>query len=380
MTSKRERVSPADPVHAALTFEDKESPGRAHVAGVEAGEKRRDELPDVGVPRMLAAVTSRTKVSVSILSVVVMLLAGGFARDWLVNRDPGIRRDADTAATSDSVTMPVIPTADEASRRLDSTPPSEVRDPPAGAQVPAGGSSDPESLVEGTLHALPVETPIAASGPDVSRKVQRGTVAAECWGLRGSAPRDFVVSLDRDVRTSGDASALISSQRKTDGYVTMFQTAGAAPVRGKRVEFSADVRTRGVIGGANLLLRAEDANGNTVAFDNMQTSYGADRRPDRLVDLGVKGDTEWSTQRVVVDIPDEARVITYGVSVFRGGNAWIDNARIEVVSDDIETTAIDIRSSPQPVNNIPINPASLTRNPRNLDFDREAQAGGLPCN
>jgi hypothetical protein len=169
---------------------------------------------------------------------------------------------------------------------------------------------------------------------------------------------------------------LISALRESNEYATMFQTSAAAPVRGKRVEFSADVRTRGATGSANLLLRAEDEYGRTVAFDNMQT-YGPDGRPDQAVNRGVTGNTEWSTQHVVVDIPDSARFITYGVSLFGGGKAWIDNARIEVVTHDMATTGLESRAA---LNGIPVNPASLTRSPRNLEFDLEARAGAAPCN
>ena len=246
---------------------------------------------------------------------------------------------------------------------------------PVAEQAPLTTSGDGKNVVRIETQAVAVNTTAVDSPADKKRPPRPGTSAAECWGLRGS-PRDYVVTLDREVRTSGEASALISAKRENDGYVTMFQTSAAASVRGRRVEFSADVRTQGATGGANLLLRAEDAYGRTVAFDNMQ-SYGADGRPDQHINRGVKGNTEWSTQHVVVDIPNEAQVITYGVSLFGGGKAWIDNARVEVVTNDMATTT---PRSLAPLNGIPVNPASLTRSPRNLEFDLEAQAGAAPCN
>jgi hypothetical protein len=246
-------------------------------------------------------------------------------------------------------------------------------------RVAAGNVSDTISVTGSNIPGGAM-TLVANSSADQKPEAQRGKVAAQCWGLRGSAPWDFAVTLDREVRTSGKASALFASRGESAGFATMFQTSVATSVRGKRVEFSVDLRTRGATQGVNLLLRAEDARGRTVAFDNMQTSYGADRRPDQLINRGVIGDTEWSTQRVVVDIPVEAQVFTYGVSLFGGGKAWIDNARIEVVTNDVATTAIDVFHSPTPPNGIPVNPDSLTRNPRNLNFDVEAPAGTAPCN
>jgi hypothetical protein len=326
---------------------------------------------------MRAAVNSRGKALIAIMSLLVLLLAvlatTRFTSDAIQDGSSSALPPAAASATNDTAPKPV------ASPSVNEIKPDIASSLPVREQAPHTGSADRESDARSEMHAVEAVAMPVADSPEPKPRPRPGTVAAECWELRGSARRDFVVTLDREVRTSGEASALISSLRRTSGYTTMFQTAAAAPVRGKRVEFSADIRTRGATGSANLLLRAEDANGHTVAFDNMQT-YGADGRPDQLVNRGVKGDTEWSTQHLVVDIPDNAAVITYGVSVFEGGMAWIDNARIEVVSNDVETTAIDIRQSPAPVHDIPVNPESLTRSPRNLEFDLEAQARAAPCN
>ena len=325
---------------------------------------------------MRAAENSRGKALIAIIAVAGLLLVAWFLSRAVEDRPASASQPAAASAMNDMATQPAVaPWVDEADPGIASNLP--VRDP-----TPPTRSADVTNGAQGEALALAVDRNSApATDPLIGNPGRaRPRVAAECWGVRGSAPVDFAVTLDREVRTSGTASALISSRRDTAGYVTMFQTAAAGPVRGKRVEFTVDLRTRGATRGANLLLRAEDERGTTVAFDNMTTSYDADRRPDRLINRGVTGDTEWSTQHVVVDIPDEARVITYGVSVFGAGKAWIDNARIEVVPEDMATTAIDVRQSPTPPYGIPINPASLGRSPRNLEFDLETHAGAPPCN
>jgi hypothetical protein len=324
---------------------------------------------------MRAAIHSRRKTLIAVLSVAILLLAlwaMRFAPDAVSNPSSSASRRAGEAATNE------LPSKQAANPPVHETASTLVSNAPAIEQSPLNRISDVENPAIGEPRAAAVAAVQPSVDPNPDRR--RPRIAAECWGLRGATPFDYVVTLDHELHTSGTASALISAQRESPGYVTMFQTSAAAPVRGKRVEFSADVRTRGVKRGANLLLRAEDAHGNTIAFDNMQTSYDIDRRPDHLINRGVTGDNEWSTQHVVVDIPDEARVITYGVSLFGGGKAWIDNARIEVVTDDMATTAIDALQSPTPLNGIPVNPASLTRSPKNLDFDLEAQTGTPPCN
>jgi hypothetical protein len=325
---------------------------------------------------MRAATTWRGKALIAIIAIAVLLLALSlvFQPDGpdATNAPPA----ADASATNDmSAQRTALPSDEKTTHGVVSGVLTNDE------QTSPSGSSNQENRARNDTQLVDANATSAVdSTVEPKREAKPGSVEAECWGLRGSARSDFVVTLDREVRTTGEASALISSRRDTSGYATMFQTAAAGPVRGKRVEFTADIRTRGATGGANLLLRAEDAYGNPVAFDNMVTGFIGDQRPYRVGNRGITGDSEWSTQHVIVDIPDEARVITYGVSMFGSGKAWIDNARIEVVTNEMATTAPDIRQSPTPLNVMSVNPASLTRSPRNLGFDLEAQAGAAPCN
>jgi hypothetical protein len=311
--------------------------------------------------------------TVSIVAVLAALLIGSlFVWRTTLDRTANEASSPDASPTDDMPSKSAgTPSADSASST--DTSPLASRTPVTGHSSAAG----PTGLAAGAASETPaVESystmPVSAVVEKPDAYLRGGSVAAECWALRGDGIQDYVVTIDRDNRTSGEASALISSQRATTGYATMFQTTSAAAVRGKRVEFSADVRTRGAVGSANLLLRAEDANGRTVAFDNMQ-SYVTASRLDRSRNRGVRGDSDWSTQHVVLDIPAEAAVITYGLSMFNGGKAWIDNARIEVVSTDMATTAPDFRQQPARV--MPFEPESLARSPKNLGFDLEAPGG-----
>ena len=325
----------------------------------------------VKVTRMRTAVNARGKKLIAIVSVVVLLLAARFVSHSIYEAPPDVSPPAGTSSANNRA--PGV-----ARSTPDSTGPAVASTTTANSTAPLTSDPTHEKAIEEETQTIEGNDMSVDLPADPRRDPRRAKVEAQCWGLRGSAIQDFTVTLDREVRTSGKASALISGQAESAGYATMFQTSSATPMRGKRVEFSVDLRTEGATRGANLLLRAEDEYGRTVAFDNMQ-SYGPDGRPDQVINHGVKGNTEWSTQQVVVDIPDSARVITYGVSMFGGGKVWLDNARIEVVTNDIATTALD---SPYPLqpNVMPLNPASLNRSPRNLDFDLQAKALAPPCN
>jgi len=317
-----------------------------------------------------------------LLTGIVLALGLALALLWKIPRASPLEKDAASSTSLPSGETSTVNTAThpDAVRPPGGPVAGNAPAPPSAELAPSNGIALRPNAVEATAVDNSVHEAIAAAPPASNSGMRGLKIAADCWGMRGSAPLDYSVTLDREVRTNGAASALISSLRDTRGYTTLFQTSAAGALRGKRVEFSADVRTRAATGGAYLLLRAADANGDPVAFDNMTMSFGPYRTMDRPVNRAVKGDSEWSTEHVVVDIPENAAVITYGVSLEGTGKAWIDNAHLEMVSDDVETTGIPLGSGLNVAHNIPVDPASLKRKPRNLDFDVEKQPGAAPCN
>jgi hypothetical protein len=248
------------------------------------------------------------------------------------------------------------------------------------ARSTSGGPSlalKARSVGTATNEPSPSELDLSLSQPDSDTRLDPGAVPIKCWGLRGSAPEDFVVGIDGQVRTAGQSSATITSLRNSSGVGALYQFAAADGLRGKRVEFSVDLRTAGVDRAANVFLRADDATGKAVAIDNMWMNYDEDRTKELILNRGVKGDTAWSTQHVVLDVPIEAVAVSYGVFLDGPGKVWIDNARIEVVSDEMLTTA----PAPLPEHlaysrPIPIDRDTLSATPRNLGFE---SGGEVTC-
>ena len=212
--------------------------------------------------------------------------------------------------------------------------------------------------------------PARYAAPDRWRKT-----ALPCWGLRGTAPEDFVVEVDSSVNTAGESSALLASSRQTAGWGILYQFASASDLRGKRIEFSADVRTDDVQRGANLFVRADDARGNAVAMDNMWFSYGEERSGDRLIQRNFVGDNDWTTHRIVIDIPVDAAAISYGVALDGPGKVWIDNAQLELATPDTAVTAMSmpahlLQATPT------FDPLNVLATPRNLHFEAESAGSG----
>jgi hypothetical protein len=189
-----------------------------------------------------------------------------------------------------------------------------------------------------------------------------------CWGIRGTAPDDFRVSADREEHSTGKSSIALSSIRSTDGWGTLYQFASAEPLRGQRVEFTADLKTSAVQRGASLLVRVDDAEGRAIAIDNMVYSYGADRSDDNVSDRSLRGDNDWTSASVVLDIPADAHAISYGVALTGSGTLWLDNAHLEAVSRQTPITGI-VRDRTELKDMPPFRMSEIPSAPKNLDFE-----------
>jgi hypothetical protein len=221
---------------------------------------------------------------------------------------------------------------------------------------------------------VPAPTPAEIPSPYASADRWRRT-PMPCWGLRGTAPEDFVVEVDSRAHTTGDSSASLASIRDTAGWGTLYQFASATNLRGKRIEFTADVRTAGVRRGAYLFVRVDDGQGQAIAMDNMWSSVSEEHRDGRWVNRAITGDTDWTTQRVVLDIPGDAAAISYGIALDGPGKVWIDNAVLELTTTETLTTGHQwpehlLRSTPA------FHPGNVADTPKNLDFEVEPRNSG----
>jgi hypothetical protein len=101
----------------------------------------------------------------------------------------------------------------------------------------------------------------------------------------------------------------------------------AESLRGKRIRYSAYLRTRGTKapGGAAIWFRAEDDAGIVVAFQNTESE-------------AVVGDTEWTERFIVIEVPAKASVVFFGAFVSGPGSMWVDDAQIVPVGRDVAVT------------------------------------------
>ncbi|MCX4546286.1 hypothetical protein [Streptomyces sp. NBC_01565] len=164
------------------------------------------------------------------------------------------------------------------------------------------------------------------------------------WGVSGSVPEDYEVGLDFEVFCIGRASAFIRSRHENPtGYASLVQTIRADEYRGTRLQLTAMVKARDVLGWAGIWMRVDDARDHAVAFDNM-------REPERRI----AGSVGWRTYSIVLDVPENGAYINFGAVMERTGQIWLDDVRLSVVDNSVPT--VDTFSN-------------LPRHPVNLDFE-----------
>ncbi len=145
------------------------------------------------------------------------------------------------------------------------------------------------------------------------------------WYVAGSKPAEYDSGIDTQTTFDGHPSAYLKAKVPgVEGFGTLMQDFRADHYAGKRVRFSAFVKTEGAQDWAGLWMRI-DKGSQLLAFDNMQ-------------DRSIKGTTEWKKYDVVLDVPQNASGIFFGVLLNGTGTVWLSNAEFEIVGPDVPAT------------------------------------------
>jgi hypothetical protein len=152
------------------------------------------------------------------------------------------------------------------------------------------------------------------------------------WLRAGDHPGDYEMAVDPKGGKTGKSCALIRGKGAApQGFGTLMQTFDASEYAGKRLRLSASIRWEGITSWAGLWMRVDGATpaGSQMpallAFDNMQN------RP-------MRGSSGWTPQAVVLDVPAEARAISFGILLSGPGQAWLDDLKLEPVGADVKVT------------------------------------------
>ena len=164
----------------------------------------------------------------------------------------------------------------------------------------------------------------------VACSLASGGPAPRGWHIAGSKPADYLSGVDAQAVYGGQPSAYLKANKSVvEGFGTLMQNISADEYLGKRVRFSAFVKSEGVQDWAGLWMRV-DKGSEMLAFDNMQNR-------------SIKGTTGWQSYEVVLDVPSNATGIFFGILLGGTGTVWLNNVKFEVVGTNISVTG---RSKP----------------------------------
>jgi hypothetical protein len=158
------------------------------------------------------------------------------------------------------------------------------------------------------------------------------------WYLAGSKPAEYESGVDPQAQYNSHPSAYLKSKEAAvDGFGTLMQNFRADQYAGKRVRFTAFVKSEGVQNWAGLWMRV-DKGKESVAFDNMQN------RP-------IKGTSGWQQYSVVLDVPQNATGIFFGVLLSGTGAVWMNSVKVESVGLEVPATgSATMQNRDHPVN------------------------------
>ena len=158
----------------------------------------------------------------------------------------------------------------------------------------------------------------ASFGKNMNFEEKSRTGLAKDWS---GGNKGYVISLDDQNPHSGTSCGKISSNLNTERFGTFLQSIKPDGLRGKRIEYTGYLRTNVEGEGAGQLWMRIDADRKPVGFDNMS-------------DRQVQGKTDWKQYKIVLDVPPEATLITFGLMMSGKGSVWADDLELKVVDGE----------------------------------------------
>ncbi|MGI8855680.1 MAG: hypothetical protein ACR2JW_08015, partial [Thermomicrobiales bacterium] len=150
------------------------------------------------------------------------------------------------------------------------------------------------------------------------------------WLLAGDQPQDYRIGTDTGVLHNGKASGYLRADRESpSGFGTLMQMVQARSYPDTRVRISGWAKADGVEDWAGLWMRVDGPDtrktGKSLSFDNMQN------RP-------IKGTSDWARYEIVLDVPQAATALAFGILLQGKGEVWLDDVQFADVGPDVPTT------------------------------------------
>ena len=142
------------------------------------------------------------------------------------------------------------------------------------------------------------------------------------WFATGETPEAYAYARDPQGH-GGSSSAVIRSTSPGARSAKLMQHFLAENYRGRRLCFSGWIKCEDVTASCSLWMQI-DENTRLLIF----------ARSPALV-----GTNDWAQRRVVLDVDEEATLISIGVAITGSGTAWISDFALDIVGSDVPTSA-----------------------------------------
>ncbi len=165
------------------------------------------------------------------------------------------------------------------------------------------------------------------------------------WLINGGANSWlYTATVDQDHRLSEQGAKRLKSNflaLHEDAFCAISQRINPIQYRGKRVRFSAMVSVDAAESGAALYIRADTP--LTMADSLAQTAADA-----------LRGSQDWRRHELIIDVPQDAMLLSVGMLLTGQGTAWIDNLKLELVDDSVPLTNARSARSAYVLDGLPI--------------------------
>lgn len=157
---------------------------------------------------------------------------------------------------------------------------------------------------------------------------QKSTIPG--WFKSGSASNKYDMAIDTNITHISNQSAKLFSicdDFNDEEFGTIMQQFKAEKFKGKRVKFSAFLKTELSNGSSGLWVRIDSKYYDMLAFDNMK---------DRLITES----TDWNFYSCILDVPLQADVINIGILLLGQGTVWINSCQFQEVPNTEKVTEL----------------------------------------
>lgn len=149
-------------------------------------------------------------------------------------------------------------------------------------------------------------------------------VLPEGWFKAGTKKENYTVHVDDQIKYNGAKSVGIRSNeglKKKRSFATVMQRINAKAYRNKKIKISAQIKSEDIKGWAGLWFRIDGhSKREMLGFDNMN-------------DRKIRGTSDWTKYEIIMDVPENSRVLNYGVLLSGKGKVWFDDFNIEIMNE-----------------------------------------------